>query len=89
MAEQEIPLLQDTPETAEPEGGDDGDAAPTEGGVQGPVLDVDMIIRRLLGYKDKPGKQVLCSCMQDAVCNNKITFKKSVIIPPYCSSLFN
>ena len=88
MAEQEVPLLQDTLETAGPEDGVDGDAAPTEGGVQGPVLDVDMIIRRLLGYKDKPGKQVLCSlhaCRMQSV----ITFKNSVIIPPYFSSLFN
>ena len=54
MAEQEQPLLKE----AGTEGGDcDGDdTGPTE--VQGPVLDVDMIISRLLSYKEKPGKQV-------------------------------
>ena len=57
MAEQEVPLLQE----AEPEqSGGDGDEAPAgaEAGVQGPALDLDMIISRLLSYKEKPGKQV-------------------------------
>lgn len=51
MAEQEVPLLQT-------EGGGDGDAIPADANTQGPVLDLEMIINRLLGYKDRPGKQV-------------------------------
>ena len=52
MAEQGQPLI---------EGGEGDGAGPAE--VQGPVLDVDMIISRLLGYKEKPGKQVqLAQC---------------------------
>ena len=47
MAEQEQPLLT--------EGEGDG---PSPAEAQGPVLDLDMIITRLLGYKEKPGKQV-------------------------------
>ena len=50
MAEQEKPLL-----TEQGDGAEDEDAAPE---VQGPVLDVELIISRLLSYKDKPGKQV-------------------------------
>lgn len=50
MAEQEQPLL-----TEQVEGERDENAGPE---VQGPVLDVDMIISRLLSYKEKPGKQV-------------------------------
>ena len=49
MAEQE----QEQPLITEGEGDDAGSAEP-----QGPVLDVDMIISRLLSYKEKPGKQV-------------------------------
>ena len=57
MAEQEVPLLQvGDPEAEQTEG--NGDEAPAEASVQGPVLDVDMIISRLLSYKEKPGKQV-------------------------------
>lgn len=52
MADQEEPLLK---EEAEEGAGDDTAA---EGGVQGPVLNLDLIISRLLGYKEKPGKQV-------------------------------
>ena len=48
MADQEQPLL------TEGEGDGVGAAEP-----QGPVLDLDMIITRLLGYKERPGKQVL------------------------------
>ena len=48
MADQEQPLL------TEGEGDGAGAAEP-----QGPVLDLDMIITRLLGYKERPGKQVL------------------------------
>ena len=47
MAEQDQPLL------TEGEGDSAGAAEP-----QGPVLDIDMIISRLLSYKEKPGKQV-------------------------------
>ena len=54
MAEQEVPLLQEGNPEAEQTGGN-GDEAPV---MQGPVLDVDMIISRLLSYKEKPGKQV-------------------------------
>lgn len=57
MAEQEVPLLQEAEPEAEQTEGNEGEA-PAEAGVQGPVLDVDMIISRLLSYKDKPGKQV-------------------------------
>lgn len=58
MAEQEEPLLK----RAEPEDEGEGDETPAEGGVQGPVLDVDLIISRLLSYKEKPGKQVQPFC---------------------------
>lgn len=47
--EQEQPLLAE-------EEGEEETAGPTE--VQGPILDVDMIITRLLSFKEKPGKQV-------------------------------
>lgn len=48
MAEQEVPLLQT----------EDGDTSATDANVQGPVLDLEMIISRLLAYKNRPGKQV-------------------------------
>lgn len=51
MADQEEPLLKEEAEGT-------GDDTAAEGGVQGPVLNLDMIITRLLSYKEKPGKQV-------------------------------
>lgn len=48
MAEQEVPLLQT----------EDGDASAADANVKGPVLDLEMIISRLLAYKNRPGKQV-------------------------------
>lgn len=54
MADQEEPLLKEEPQDAEGAGEDPA----AEGGVQGPVLNLDLIISRLLGYKEKPGKQV-------------------------------
>lgn len=55
MADQEEPLLKE----AEPDTGNTVDDTAVEGGVQGPILDLDMIITRLLSYKEKPGKQVI------------------------------
>lgn len=51
MADQEEPLLKEEAEGT-------GDDTVAESGVQGPVLNLDLIISRLLGYKEKPGKQV-------------------------------
>ena len=51
MADLDVPLLQT-------EGGGDEDASPADTNIQGPVLDLEMIISRLLAYKDRPGKQV-------------------------------
>lgn len=64
MADQEEPLLKEEPQEVEGAGEDTA----AEGGVQGPVLNLDLIISRLLGYKEKPGKQVhnillLCNCV--------------------------
>ena len=54
MAELQQPLLKEAADPVQCE--EDGESTAPE--MQGPVLDIDMIISRLLSYKDKPGKQV-------------------------------
>lgn len=64
MADQEEPLLK----AAEPKAGNIEDDTAVEGGVQGPILDLDMIITRLLSYKEKPGKQVHTEITTNQLC---------------------